>query len=115
MPGKTKAPPTDGITLKVGSTYLIYKRGFYGLYEPKEHILAQTSEKGYKFVSLSTGKATPINTCLSRTGKKYWRNKIYKLIPAGVPEEKCIMINVPVWLSGRLGNVVEQGDTNATE
>jgi len=108
-------PPTDGVTLKVGATYKIYKRGFYGLYDPSEWILAQTSEKGYKFVSLSTGRSMPLKSCMSRTGKTYYRNKIYTLLPEGVPKEEGIQINVPAWISDRLHSAIEQGDENATK
>jgi hypothetical protein len=105
---KCSPPPADGVTLKVGATYKMYKRGFYGLYDPEEYILAQTSEKGYKFVSLRTGKGMPLKTNMYKSGGPYYRHRIYTLLPKGVPEAEAIQINVPVWVSERLHSVVEQ-------
>ena len=105
------APTTDGVTLKVGARYMLCSIGQYGPYLPQEFKLAQVSAKGYKFVSLETGRSLPHKSVLYPTKKACYRRHTYTLLPRGVPKDKGIMINLPLLLSERLQGVFEIEET----
>ena len=100
-----RPPPTIAVTLSEGSKYLLLE----GLYSqiPQEYVLSRVTLKGYKLISLATGRARPIALSLY-VHKEHPTCKLEDGVTL-CPREgaRPVTLKMPIWLEKMIVGVFE--------